>query len=875
MRFGVILVLCVALRAQSFYQFGFDQDSLHGAPDFSSLNHPLTAPDRVFVRDGHFYAVGADLQPNTADDARIRFYGVNLAFGANFPEKGDAVRIAQRLRRLGINLVRLHHMDSSPDSNAANAGSTLTTGPYPTFNEVSLQRLRDFLAALASEGIYADLNLHVGYTFRPAIDQVPALPGQAISTQSKPLHIFHPRMVELQQQYAAQLIRKLGLRGSAALAMIEINNESSLIQAWQSAQLDPVLAGEYRTALGSQWNGWLASKYGTTAALSAAWGAGSADGADVLPGKWTLEQGHGKTGTLSMTTVDGAATAVVQPGQGSGWLFLKQTGFHLESGVRYVWRFEARADVAAGQKVDAPVSVMRDVSPWDGVLYSTVSLTNQWQTYTIAVTPGFAIQDSGRVSLDVEYSPGMVYVRNTTLVPAGQKSLAPGETVEGGTVSLLGPSEGATAARMADYVDFLVATDRAYSNALRDTVRAETDALVPVTGTQMGYGGLAILDAQDGLDYQDNHFYIDHYNFPNTAWDGFDWRIRDSAAADNGWGSLTDMAWARQAGRPYTVSEFNQPWPNTHGGELDPTLAAFGAFHDWDAIMHFAYSHARNWDDGVPNGFNINGDWTKFPVIGQSAWLFRTGAVRAGASVLDVPVSAAERNRSAQSGQSAGAWVVGRAGVPRETAFTRRVELAKDSAASLGAEEKAAPRAPYSADTGELVFDAAAKVFRLNAPEAAGVFGPAGRTVTAGPIDVSGGGGVFLTSRDGLPIAISRYLLLSAPATSLRTRPGASQPQRMVNYPGTTDWWTIESSNTRPSGDLNGGSRPTYLQAADVTVTLRTQAMAVEVWALDGTGEAVSVVPAERVAGGFRIRLSAATPWYAIHALQAGPHRKR
>src|SRR4051794_8172651 len=107
MRLGLMLVLPTALAAQALYPFGFDQDALHGAPDFSSLNHTLTAADRVFVRDGHFYAVGADLQPNTADDVRVRFYGVNLAFGANFPVQADAVRVARRLRRLGVNLVRL------------------------------------------------------------------------------------------------------------------------------------------------------------------------------------------------------------------------------------------------------------------------------------------------------------------------------------------------------------------------------------------------------------------------------------------------------------------------------------------------------------------------------------------------------------------------------------------------------------------------------------------------------------------------------------------------------------------------------------------------------------------------------------------------
>jgi hypothetical protein len=572
---GPVLVFAAALSAQNpaVYPFGIDQDNLHGAPDFSFLNYPLSAEDRIAVMNGHFY---------TADGRRVRFYGVNLAFGANFPVTADATRIARRLRRLGVNLVRLHHMDSTqdPSNSPSNANGILVDGPYPAFNEVSVSRLRDFLTALAAEGIYADLNLHVGYQFRPGVDQVPALPNGPIPTQSKPLQVFYPRMVALQQQYAQQLIAKLGLKNEPVLAMVEIDNESSLVQAWQSGQLDPVLAGEYRASLQTQWNQWVAAKYPNTEALVKAWGSTTPDGPNLLSGNWTLEQGHGKSGTLSVSTVDGVPTAQVQVGAGSGWLFLKQTGFHMSAGTRYVWIFQARADVAAGLTVNTPISIMRDVSPWDGYLNSTIALTSQWQTYTIPVTGSFPIQDSGRVSLDVEYAPASVYARNWSLVQAGQRGLAVGESIEAGNISLLGPAEGATAARLSDYTAFLIATDRNYVNALRDTVRAATDPLVPVTGTQMGYGGLSLLDSQDGLDYQDNHFYIDHYNFPNTAWDGFDWRIRDAAAADSTWSSFLDMAWAREAGRPYTVSEFNQPWPNTHGAELDPSLAYRRSFPD-------------------------------------------------------------------------------------------------------------------------------------------------------------------------------------------------------------------------------------------------------------------------------------------------------
>ena len=873
-------LLAGAAAAQSLYTFSFDQDNLHGLPDFSFLNHPLTPADRVIVEGGHFFTVGPDLLPNTSDDQRVRFYGVNLAFGANFPVKADAVRIARRLRRLGVNLVRLHHMDSTldPAGSPSNANGILVDGPYPTFNEVSIQRLRDFLTALGAEGIYANLNLHVGYQFRPAIDGIPSLPGQSIPTQSKPLHIFHPRMVALQQQYASGLIRKLALRGDPVLAMLEINNESSLMHEWQGGQLDPVLAGEYRAALQNQWNGWLASKYPNTAALASSWGASSADGADLLSGKWTLEQGHGKTGVLSMTTTDAIPTAQVQPGQGSGWLYLKQTGFHLSPGVRYIWTFQARTDIAAGQQVNVPISVMRDVSPWDGFLYSNISLTNQWQTFTIAVTPSFAIQDSGRVSLDVEFAPGAVYARNMSLVPAGQRGLAAGETIESANISLLGPAEGATAARMADYVAFLIATDRNYVNTLRDTVRAETDPLLPITGTQMGYGGLAILDSQDGLDYQDNHFYIDHYNFPNSQWDGFDWRIRDAAAADNGWSSFTDMAWARQAGKPYTVSEYNQPWPNTHAAEINPSLAAFGALQDWDAIIHFAYSHGRNWDDGVPNGFNINGDWTKFAVIGQSAWLFRTGAVKASGVTLDVPVSAEQRNQSAQTGESISSWVVNRAGLSREWALSLGVRLAKDSGPTV-------PDPGARVPAGELIFNKAAKLLLVNARGVAGVFGNIGRgTVSAGPLDVElatsarGFASVLLTSRDDRPLALSRRLLLSVPGYSLRSLPSTAQPQALKNYPGTTDWWTIQSSNSRPSGDLNAGKQPTWMERVEAYVTLRTEATSIAVSVLDGAGEPASELPPseiERVTGGFRIHLNAASPWYAITAVQPITPRRR
>ena len=339
-----------------------------------------------------------------------------------------------------MNLVRLHHMDTSPDRDPADAGSTLTTGPYPTLNKVAIARLRTFLDALKAEGIYCNLNLHVGYQFRPALDGVPAMPGGgSIPTQSKPLHIFYPCMVDLQVKYTRDRIDSLRLKGDPVLAMVEINNESSLLKAHQRGLLDRVVLGEYREELERQWKS-----------------------------------------------------------------------------------FAARNDRYAGRTAD-------------------------------------------------------------------------------------------------DWLLFLADRDRAYLDRMLQAVRETTDARVPVTGTQTDYGGLLNLDVYAGLDYRDNHFYVDHYNFPHQAWDARDWRIRDSSSVGLGLSAFLNIAAAREAGGPTRSANSTSPWPNPQAAEIDPALAAFGAFQDWDGIMHFAYSHGRNWDSQVPGGFDINfdinSDWTKWPNI--------------------------------------------------------------------------------------------------------------------------------------------------------------------------------------------------------------------------------------------------------------------
>jgi hypothetical protein len=223
-----------------------------------------------------------------------------------------------------------------------------------------------------------------------------------------------------------------------------------------------------------------------------------------------------------------------------------------------------------------------------------------------------------------------------------------------------------------------------------------------------------------------------------------------------------------------------------------------------------------------------------------------------------------------------------------------------DSTAAVPDSAKTPPAAPYGADTGQLVFDKDAGVFLLNAPLVAGLFGAVGANkVTSGPIDVElassgrGWAAVLLTALDNQPIARSTRMLLSIPGYSLRALPApgnraptaaAAQPQNLVHYPGTTDWWTVDRANSsnsaKPSGDMNGGWQPTFMERVEAWVTLRTAARSITVTPLDGAGNELDALPSSEIApirGGFRIHVNGdaqqSSPWFVISAVER--HRGR
>ena len=118
------------------------------ALDFSSQGfHDAPAGKYGWVRnvDGHF-------EFENRPGVKQRFYGVNLCFSANYPERPLADELIMRLKRIGYNSIRIHHYDG--------ICTKVDDGRVVIAFEM-MDRL-DYLAAKAIEnGIYLTTDLYV------------------------------------------------------------------------------------------------------------------------------------------------------------------------------------------------------------------------------------------------------------------------------------------------------------------------------------------------------------------------------------------------------------------------------------------------------------------------------------------------------------------------------------------------------------------------------------------------------------------------------------------------------------------------------------------------------------------------------------------
>jgi hypothetical protein len=224
------------------------------------------AIERVYVgADGRLYAGGR----------RIRFIGVNIGGAACFPRKEDAEKIAGRLAKFGINLVRMHGIDANWETvnifGGYNAPTTRSLDPE------ALDRLDYFIAKLKDNGIYVNLNLLVARRFRAA-DGLPPEIEQIDWKDQHALIFIDQRVRELHKEYVRQLLTHRNpytnttYAEDPAIAFVEMANEMGAWFWYMLTDLVSRLPPTYKAELEQQWKSYIQGKYGSVSEFLARWG---------------------------------------------------------------------------------------------------------------------------------------------------------------------------------------------------------------------------------------------------------------------------------------------------------------------------------------------------------------------------------------------------------------------------------------------------------------------------------------------------------------------------------------------------------------------------------------------------------------------------
>lgn len=185
------------------------------------------------------------------DGTPAKFWGTCFSASANFPTHKQSEKIAKRLAKFGINIVRTHHVDagwSRPNIFEFDKEKNNTQ----EFDPESLDRFDYLIYCLKQEGIYVYLDQLVHRKFKKG-DNVDAY--EQLDYAAKPYTNFDPRLIELQKKYSHDLwthvnpYTGIAYKDDPAIVLMEFANENDLFT--QKVTLEP-----YRSRLEKRYREW-------------------------------------------------------------------------------------------------------------------------------------------------------------------------------------------------------------------------------------------------------------------------------------------------------------------------------------------------------------------------------------------------------------------------------------------------------------------------------------------------------------------------------------------------------------------------------------------------------------------------------------------
>ena len=309
-----------------------------------------------------------------------------------------------------------------------------------------------------------------------------------------------------------------------------------------------------------------------------------------------------------------------------------------------------------------------------------------------------------------------------------------------------------------DVVRFFVEVQRSFYSEMERYLRDEVGVRVPMTGSNWSRSA-ALLAALKDMSFTDSHAYWNHPSrdgaFGNTPMVGAGRTIFDG------------LGFQRLAGKPFFVSEWDEPWPNEWRAELPLWIAAVSALQQWNGLTVYTYRHSTALPvDSISGAFETFNDPARFGLFPHAALLLRRGDVAGGGGnvVVHIPQSSAV-GAASPTPYSAPAYRGLSETRPFATVVGPRPE--GDALVLDAAKANDVPDDIRESDTGQLWRSVKQRLGRIDTPSSQAVFGflaKAGKVTTT---DVefrchNEFATIALSSLTNQPIRLSDRLLLTA-----------------------------------------------------------------------------------------------------------------
>ena len=371
---------------------------------------------------------------------------------------------------------------------------------------------------------------------------------------------------------------------------------------------------------------------------------------------------------------------------------------------------------------------------------------------------------------------------------------------------------------------FLHEVQRAYYQEMQVYLRS-IGVKVPMTGSNWSRN-LALVSSLLVTDYTDSHSYWDHpqervgfHNRPMVGEVGnvFAW-----------------LSFNRVLGKPFFVSEWDQPWPNEWRAEHPLAMAAVAAFQDWNGLATYTYRHNTSVPvDYISGSFETFNDPARFGLFYHAALIFRRGDVRPAKQTVAIYHPEEEIFKSPNPAPRQMQALLATA--EKHRLVMALYEFPDDVDKVLSSNERMIPedaKEVYS-DTGELYRSWEKHIGVIDTPYTKAAYGFIGE---AESIPMNG-----LNLHVRTPFAIVAI-------SSLTDKPLAQSSRLLLTAVGRVENTDFRYNILRTKR-LDSGHGPILIEPIEANIELETSVSNLKVWAIGADGQRIKSIPVKQVDG--------------------------